>query len=42
MSQSNMKFVITVPADSLAPIGARPLAETVLNEGLDIFTFKFH
>ena len=31
----------TAPVDSLAPNGARPSAGTVLNEGLDLFTYKF-
>ena len=34
-------FVITVPADVLAPNGARPSPGTVLTENLDMFSFKF-
>ena len=30
-------FVITVPADGLAPLGARPSADTLLTETLQVF-----
>ena len=32
-------FVIAVPADGLAPLGARPSAGTVMTEKLDIYFF---
>ena len=38
----NLNLVITVPADALAPNGARPSAGTVLTEKLAMFSLKFH
>ena len=35
-----LNLVITVPADDLAPIGARPSAGTVLTKKLDMLSFK--
>ena len=37
----HLNLVITVPADVLAPNGARPSAGTVLTENLDMFSFNF-
>ena len=36
---SNLNLAITIPADLLAPIGARPSAGTVLAEKLGMFSF---
>ena len=37
----DLNLIITVPADFLAAVGARTSTGKVMNEGLDMFTYKF-